>query len=313
MKTQNEVATTKKRSPRKTRSKFLILARRAHLYVGLFLLPWVFLYGATGAMLNHSGLFPEAVSQQIGANQLAESGWSNFPNQSALAEQVVDALRQGSPESTIELNPNHAPEFTNEIGFQWKDGETRHTVHLNPVNKSSWVATYPPNREPMRPVLSEIRRVDISPNPMEIAEQTVPTVVSAAGLQPNEKIEPLGWCKLNFLATVDDVPVRVTYVLRDGHVDVTEYTGEDGYSPRQFFVRLHTSHGQPPHWNGRRLWSFFIDAMAIAMVTWGVTGLVMWWQIKRTRLIGSGVIAVSVLTAAFMYYSMMGFYASTKL
>ncbi len=313
MNTPNDSAKTKSRSPRKARSKLLMFARRAHLYIGLFLLPWVFLYGATGAMLNHSGLFPEATMQTVDANELTDSGWATFPNQSELAEQVIDAMRRASPESTIVLDPDHAAEFTNELGFQWQEGETRHTVHLNPVDKSAWVATFPQNREPLEPVLKEINRVELTPNPMAIATQTVPTVLDAAGMQPADKLEPLGWCKLNFLATVDDSPVRVTYVLRDGHVDVTRYTGEDGYSPRQFFVRLHTSHGQPPHWNGRQLWSFFIDAMAIAMVTWGVTGLLMWWQIKRTRLIGSGVIAISVLTAAFMYYSMMDFYAATKL
>lgn len=84
-------------------------------------------------------------------------------------------------------------------------------------------------------------------------------------------------------------------------------------TPRQFFLRLHTSHGQPPHWNGRMYWSLILDAMAIAMVTWGISGLVMWWQIKRTRLIGSVVILASLITASGLYVAMMDFYATTKL
>ncbi|WDQ14923.1 PepSY domain-containing protein [Rhodopirellula sp. P2] len=301
------------RRSRKARSKVLMFLRRVHLYVGLFLLPWVFLYGATGAMLNHVGLFPEAVMQQVDASELADSAWADLPDQNELAEQVVDAMRVAAPDSSIELNPDHPPEFTNEIGFQIEDAGIRHAVHLNPVDKSAWVATFPENREPMEPVLLEINRVDLIPNPVKVAEQTVPTVLSAVGIDSTEKLEPLGWSKLNFLANVDGEPVRVTYVLRDGHLDVTRYTGEDGFSPRAFFVRLHTSHGQPPHWNGRRFWSLFIDAMAIAMVTWGVTGLLMWWQIKRTRWIGGIVIAISVVTASAMFFSMMSFYATTKL
>ena len=123
----------------------------------------------------------------------------------------------------------------------------------------------------------------------------------------------MGWCKLNLLVTVDGQPARVTYVLRDGHVDVTRFTGEPGMSLRGFFLRLHTSHGRPPHWNGRMFWSMFVDAMAIAMVIWGLTGLVMWWQIKRTRIIGAAVIAVSMMCAAGMYMGMIHFYATTKL
>ncbi|QDS91511.1 hypothetical protein FF011L_02410 [Roseimaritima multifibrata] len=304
---------TKSRWPRKSRSKALMILRRVHLYIGLFLLPWVFLYGATGAMLNHSGLFPEAEISRVEASKLADSAWANFPDGAELAEQVLAAMRKAAPDSTIEVNPDQAPEFTNDIAFELKEGGTRHAVHLNPVDKSAWVAKFPENHEPFEPALKEIDRLQIAPNPFEIAKQTVPTALNHTGIESNGKIEPLGWCKLNFLAKVDDTPVRVTYVLRDGHVDITKYTGEDGYSPRAFFVRLHTSHGQPPHWNFRRIWSLFIDAMAIAMVTWGVTGLLMWWQIKRTRLLGGIVLSLSVVTAATMYYGMMHFYATTKL
>ena len=53
--------------------------------------------------------------------------------------------------------------------------------------------------------------------------------------------------------------------------------------------------------------------MAIAMVTWGVTGLVMWWQLKRTRLIGAAVIAASLATAIWLYFGMFAFYATTQL
>jgi hypothetical protein len=53
--------------------------------------------------------------------------------------------------------------------------------------------------------------------------------------------------------------------------------------------------------------------MAIAMVTWGVTGLVMWWQLKRTRLIGALVIVTSVATALWLYTSVSHFYARTMM
>jgi hypothetical protein len=56
-----------------------------------------------------------------------------------------------------------------------------------------------------------------------------------------------------------------------------------------------------------------LDVMAIAMVTWGITGLVMWWQLKRTRLIGALVIVTSVATALLLYTSVSHFYARTMM
>jgi hypothetical protein len=61
------------------------------------------------------------------------------------------------------------------------------------------------------------------------------------------------------------------------------------------------------------IWSLAVDTMAIAMVCWGLTGLFMWWQLKRTRLIGGVIIACSLLTAAALYFSLHDFYAMTKL
>ena len=60
-------------------------------------------------------------------------------------------------------------------------------------------------------------------------------------------------------------------------------------------------------------WSLGVDVMAIAMVSWAFTGLFMWWQIRRLRLVGVLVIALSLSTATLMYLGMLQFYATTLL
>jgi hypothetical protein len=82
---------------------------------------------------------------------------------------------------------------------------------------------------------------------------------------------------------------------------------------RHFFLRMHTSHGQSPTWNGRSFWSLAVDTMAIAMVFWGISGIIMWWQIKRTRWIGAVIIGLSLLTAGAMAIGLHDFYAATRL
>ena len=290
-----------------------MLLRRIHLYAGLFLLPWVFLYGITGAMYNHQGLFSEASISYVHSEQLASSPLAKVGTANELAQAVVDALAQAAPQHTIVLTDDHRPEFTNDISFEVEATNGKHHVHIDPVQKRAWVATHATNSETPQPALKDVNHISLESDPHIWAMQSVDQILSEAGLVAAGKPRALGWSKLNFLVEINGQPARVTYVLRDGHVDVTHYTQQDGMTPRQFFLRMHTTHGQPPQWNGRRFWSLLVDAMAIAMVSWGTTGLVMWWQIKRTRRIGFVVLAASFGTAAMMYFVMQNFYASNVL
>ena len=297
-------------APRKRslRSRALILVRRVHLYAGLFLLPWVFLYGVTGAMFNHHELFPHPSIQTVDvADELRP-----IPAPAELAEQVTAAINAQQPDAALALHPDGVPEYTGDLMFEaWQDG-ARHVAHVDPLTGAASLETFPPDEDKPQPAL-RVKNLSLSPNPYRDAEENGRLVMQRAGLDQKDLPRALGWTKLNFLATVDGEPARVTYVLKDGHVDVETYTGDPGMNPRAFFLRLHTSHGQSPTWTYRSIWSLFVDAMAIAMVTWGLTGLVMWWTIKRTRLIGAGVLLASVAVAATMYFGMEHFYATTKL
>jgi hypothetical protein len=299
--------------PGRTWPKLMLVLRRVHLYAGLFLLPWVFLYGVTGAMFNHQGLFPDVTIQALEASVLTDSAMAEFPAPAAFAEQVVRALRESAGDVTIKLANEPGAEFTNPVSFELFESGNRYVVEINPVTHASKVVGYPKNDETLEPLLKDVHNIKLDPDPHEAARRSVKQILDEVGLVSTSDPMPFAWTKLNFLANIDGEPARVTYVLKDGHVDVTRYEGEDGMSPRQFFLRLHTAHGRSPHWNGRSLWSLMIDVMAIAMVTWGLTGLLMWWQIKRTRLIGGAVMLLSIATASLLYLSLLDFYAMTKM
>ena len=317
MSTQQDVEpeTASEAVPRRRRGwgRFMVVIRRLHLYAGLFLLPWVFLYGVTGAMFNHQGLFPEVSIEPVSAEKMSKTPMAEFPSPEVLAQQVVESLQSSVEGKTIKLAENHGASFTNEILFEAFKGEHKYVVSIDPVQRTSRIIRHSPDPEKLEPLLSEIQEATLTPNPHEMARHAASDILHGAGIEPTREPQPLGWTKLNFLANVDGEPARVTYVLKDRHVELTHYNGDHGMSMRRFFLRLHTSHGQSPHWNSRRMWSFFIDAMAIAMVTWGVSGVLMWWQIKRTRMIGLMVIGASLLMASVMYFNMMHFYAATKL
>jgi len=308
----DEVARGGRRS-RRLSTRLLVVLRRVHMYAGLFLLPWVFLYGITGAMFNHYGLFTDAQIVSSPSGLLEETAMAQFPTTDALADDVVRALQAESPQSRIERDLSSPAEFVNDIVLQVTNDSIRHAVYINPVDHSSWVSTTERGQFGENDLLPDVDQVSLENSPYEMARQAVSTVVEDAGLEMVGEVRPFGWCKLNFLARVDGQPARITYVLRDGHVDVAEYTGGPPMTMRSLFLRLHTTHGQPPHWNGRMIWSVFADIMAAAMVLWGVSGVVMWWQIKRTRLLGGVVLLASVGTGVAVYVSVVHFYATTRL
>lgn len=297
----------------KLASRLNLIIRRIHLYSGLFLVPWVLMYGVTGAMFNHLGLFPRIQIQPVDSSVAAASGMSDFPDANSLAAQIVESIRKEAGSTQIELQQAPRAEFTNEISFEVKNNGLQNVVYIDPVTHESWVGTMPKNEEDPQVLLPEIRNIKLTPDPQETAHKAAASLLEKSGLLNGKDPQPFGWTKLNFLATVDGEPARITYVLKDGHVDINRYTGDDGMPLRHFFLRMHTSHGQSPTWNGRSFWSLAVDTMAIAMVFWAISGIIMWWQIKRTRWIGAAIIGLSIVTATLMVLGLSDFYALTRL
>ncbi|MCA9049020.1 MAG: PepSY domain-containing protein [Planctomycetaceae bacterium] len=290
-----------------------IVIRRLHLYSGLFLLPWVILYGITGAMFNHLELFPRAAIQPVPKESVDLTKVSEFPTADTMALQVTEALRRSGEIHDITLPEDIRPSYTGDVMFEVKRDGLRHVLQIDPVSHATELVTHPPEDPAQKNLNVGLSRVELKPDPHDLMQQAAGQMFGGMGFSDAANPAPLGWTKLNFLATVDERPVRITYVLKDGHIDVSPYNGQSGMPWRQWFLRMHTTHGQPPYWNGRMFWSLAVDIVAVAMVCWGLTGLYMWWQIKRTRRIGIALIALSLLTAAVMTLSLADFYATTRL
>ena len=88
------VNTTKKnrRKARPLTRRLRQLARRAHLYFGLFLLPWALLYGTTGFLFNHPGAFPDTTIVDFDQQDLVGTKLENPPPLGAFVDSLVDLL-----------------------------------------------------------------------------------------------------------------------------------------------------------------------------------------------------------------------------
>ncbi len=76
---------------------------------------------------------------------------------------------------------------------------------------------------------------------------------------------------------------RVGYNLQTGALTGRPADSRPGepLSTRRFLTRLHMIHGYPSGLNARWFWAVAVDLMFVSMVGWGLTGLLMWWQMKN--------------------------------
>ena len=77
----------------------------------------------------------------------------------------------------------------------------------------------------------------------------------------------------------------------DGEMDIKK--GSGSASLRHKLMRLHVMHGSPGYIGTRWFWARIVDVMGFAMILWGITGMIMWWTLRATRL--QGAIAISVV------------------
>lgn len=95
-------------------------------------------------------------------------------------------------------------------------------------------------------------------------------------------------------------PVRAS---QSGRVSIVGgEPGEMGW--RRYLLRLHMAHGYPVQQNARWYWAIAVDAMFATMVFWGLSGVLMWWQIKRTRLWGALCLVLSSVAATWLAIGM---------
>ena len=79
-----------------TKSRLIKLIRRIHLYLGLTLVPWVFLYGITAILFNHGDWFTGREYLSLNATQL-----NLFPAADVMANRAMADLNQ----ENLELIP----------------------------------------------------------------------------------------------------------------------------------------------------------------------------------------------------------------
>lgn len=138
--------------------------------------------------------------------------------------------------------------------------------------------------------------------PLDAIREALPGVLGKIGLTSPE-VSEVRLAPLSFQMEAEGKPWLVTYNAQTGAVsgrEVGDAASQAELTTRRFLLRLHMIHGYPSEFNERWVWAFIVDAMAFLMVFWAISGIIMWWQIKRTRRIGAAALTLSTATAAWI-------------
>ena len=305
------------------------VVRRGHLYLGLFLLPWAFLYGVTGFLFNHPEALPDQPMVSFGRSHLAKTALAEVPSLREQAERIVAALNvKHEPAAAYSLGTSEPYYASRDFIFATIKGNGRtFNVLFDVYSHAGYVreTTAPPPPKPAPFATGKVAEprvrnsgtpktgpsnssdFKIDDNLVDRFRKAMPALFEGLGL-PYEDVTvnsapdlkfPIACNGDNWIATYGPITHTVT--------GVPEESSRGDMSIRRFLIRLHLAHLYPGEVGAKWFWAILVDAMSVVLCFWGLSGLFMWWQIKATRITGLAVLAVSTICAISLGIAMFGY------
>ena len=186
------------RDPNGALPLFSRVVRRTHMYLGLFLVPWMLMYALSTIVMNHRAIFsaPGPPLVQKESEQIYQGTFPAGATPAAMASQIL---------ADLHLNGTYSVNAA-------RDGRRITIVRQDPVN-----------------------------------------------------------------------PRRIVYTPAD-HKLVVE---KEVFRAPAFLERFHRRRGYQPAFPLQTAWAVSVDTTIAAMLFWAASGLWLWWELKRTRLLGA--------------------------
>lgn len=283
-------------------SQFMKLVRRTHMYTGLILLPWVLLFGASGVLFNHPTWLasakivhrsnPEIVKKLVGFAP---------PDPASFAAQAVAGINHGEDAPEFELVSPGKARLTGRLSYTAATEAGQHTLWLNLHNGSARIETRPKsNKEPMERPAFAGSTVEVKIPGLDGAERKLLKLLEQANINPSEEVQLRSRSSPQLLFQVrgrDGQLWNATCNLLNGRLDGRSPEMGSRLDLRSAITRLHQLHHYPDNLGARWLWTLAADATGLMLVFWGISGVIMWWQIKPTRLVGVSGLSIAAVIA----------------
>lgn len=335
--TKQSQTTAPKPARRPLRKQAMHWVRRGHLYMGLFLFPWAILYGITAFLFNHPTAFSDQPSVSFDRSVLAGTPLESLSTPMEQAEAVVAMLNEIQKPAVPYVLAGEA-KFARDFATASvkADGQTTSvfldvktgggTIRTTPTRERKVLEKAPfatggagpggrSGRGPAGPagrsgpprgeITTAGGAVKLDNSLPERIKAAVPTILERSGFAAGE-VTVTAVPDIVFPVEAGSKTWTATYSPLTGSVSGTPANDkpETELGWRRFLLRLHTAHGYPVEANSKWFWALIVDAMAFTMCFWGLSGLIMWWQIKATRRAGAIVLVLSAITATVLGFAM---------
>ena len=283
-------------------SRFMKLVRRTHMYTGLILLPWVLLFGASGVLFNHPTWLASAkIVHRSGPEIVRKTVGFAPPDPASFAAQVVAGINNDANTPEFELVSPGKAWLTGKLSYTAATESGQHTIWLNFHNGSARIETRPKsNKEPIERPAFAGSTVDVKIPGLNGAERKILKLLEQANINPSEEVKLRSRSSPQLLFQVrgrDGQLWNATCNLLNGRLDGRATETGTRLDLRSAITRLHQLHCYPDNLGDRWLWTLAADATGLMLVFWGISGVIMWWQIKPTRLVGVSGLSIAAVIA----------------
>jgi hypothetical protein len=265
------------------------------MYLGLVLFPWVVFFGVSGVLFNHPGMGEAVRARPVPAPLLREVTGLAAVEPGKLASELVAQLRADGHD--YRLDESYETRFHGATAFEAQgEGET-HLVLIDLAAGRGVVLSRPDRSAPAAPFARTIAPGDTGLGELE---PRLAALVPALELDARGPLEARVAPSLRF-RMLDDKGERwnVTYDLGSGSLDGRPSERAPDLSLHDLLGAMHKTHHFPARLGPTTFWALFADLTGLTLVVWGLTGLFMWWQIKRSRALGVAGVSLGLLLAAF--------------
>lgn len=292
------------RRPRKRMVTFVRWVRRIHLYSGLLLFPWALLFGVSGFLFNHPTLGDGLDEREADTATLRKvTSWQPL-DAAAVARDVVDGIATRSSEP-YELDASFPPHVYGWALFSAPGGTSKFTAAVDVVNGHAVVTTRP-EAVPAKTAPFAGLAVDPGAVSLDAMASDIEGLLPGLGLDAAEPLRAHPKIGPSVRFRVTDSSGRlfnVAYDLRHGAVQGRAVDTPSGYDLKSYLSRMHMTHHYPVQRNAGWWWALAADGLALTLVFWALSGLVMWWQMRALRRTGAIAVAVALVLGGVSFLS----------
>lgn len=282
----------------------MLLVRRIHMFAGLFMLPWVLLYGTSALVFNHHTWFHPEARRAAAASQargMPDAVWQSGPlarvgTAESLAAGVLAEINQSLPDASAAWIPagDREARFSRTLVLEGANDHASLEVQINLDEQTGTVISKAKADEAGG--AARIRRFEPAAARVFSAEwsRQLAQQLSAPEEAARQDVKPFrikNAPELVFSAEAEGRRWNIRCNLVTGEVTAREAGPGAGIVERTaaFITRLHKTRGYPSHSEVtiRWWWALLVDGMAFLMLLWGLSGLAMWWQMKGQRTWGA--------------------------